>query len=225
MKTRLPLVLLAMLAAACSSKGSDDVAAAGTEELNEGHDAWGPALSLRDDTARFDGRPAGGWYVTPVHATLLPSGKVLVSGWGRAQADRCAFPEGSRAHGETFVLDPAALAGANAPADMGVVSIDEHPDETPGWTNGVLYCAGHIPLNGGVLYTGGARYQSLGVRGLEAEVGLSSARVFDPASGRDAEAGGVDAGWSPSGDDQESARARSHRQARLALVPDEHQAR
>ena len=164
----------------------------GTSEAanTAGKDAWGPALSLRDDTPTWDGRPGAGWYVTPIHASLLPDGRVLLTGWGRAQPDRCAFPEGSRAHGTSFVLDPADLATRAGPGTVSITPLDEVAEQTPGWTKDVLYCAGHVPTSGGVLYTGGARYQDLGVRGHEAEVGLSSARVFDYASGQFRRLGG-----------------------------------
>jgi len=181
------LALLALGAplatAGCSAADADGEVGEAESAANQGQDSWGPSLSLRDDTARTANRPAGGWYVTPIHATLMPSGKLLVTGWGRAQADRCMFPEGSRSHGATFVLDPAALAGKVAPGDLPVAPIDEQAEQTPGWTPDVLYCVGHVPTKGGILYTGGSRYQELGVRGREAEVGLSSARVFDYGTG------------------------------------------
>ncbi len=154
------------------------------EELTRAvKDGWGPSLSLRESTSSLPGAPPGGFYVTPIHATLLPSGELLITGWGRAAPDRCTFPEGSRSHGSTFILDPAALAARATPGDLSISPIDERPEQTPGWTPDVLYCVGHVPTRGGVLYTGGSRYQDLGVRGHEAEVGLSSARMFDPATG------------------------------------------
>jgi len=40
-----------------------------------------------------------------------------------------------------------------------------------------------VPTKNGVLYTGGARYRDLGIRGQEAEVGITSARMFDYETG------------------------------------------
>ncbi|CAN5924925.1 hypothetical protein BH11MYX4_BH11MYX4_36620 [soil metagenome] len=189
-----PLVLLACVAAACgpSAESTEGIGASSDAFSQGGTEAWGPSLALRDDTATFAGRPAGGWFVTPIHITLLPDGKLLTTGWGRAQLDRCQFPEGSRAHGETFVLDPEGIAARATAGTLGITPINElvtqdfrlRPGDDPQlWTPEVLYCAGHTPTSGGVLYTGGARYQFLGERNREVEVGISSARIFDYATG------------------------------------------
>ena len=51
---------------------------------------WGPLSLLRDTTNTFPtGKPSGGWYVTPIHAMLLPDGKVLISGFSRKGASGC----------------------------------------------------------------------------------------------------------------------------------------
>lgn len=191
MKTkRMAVALLGLgVVTGCRASGGDE---ASSEAFNtEGKDAWGPSLALRDTTATFGGGPAGGWYVTPIHATLLPNGQVLVTGWGRAQLDRCAFPEGSRAHGTSMLLDPVALAARATPGEVMVVPLDEQTTQTQGWTKDVLYCAGHVPTKSGVLYTGGARYQDLGSRGHEAEVGITSARLFEYGSSQFRRLGGV----------------------------------
>lgn len=70
-------------------------------------------------------KPEGGWYVAPIHATLLPEGKVLLTGWGRRWHDSCGFTrdslqgrfdryEGGRNHGTSLVLDPKDLTEALA---------------------------------------------------------------------------------------------------------------
>ena len=72
-------------------------------------DSWGPVVELRDDTQSWpDGKPAGGWWVTPIHATLLPSGNILITGWGRRDRTECA-QGGTRKHGTSFLLDPDML--------------------------------------------------------------------------------------------------------------------
>lgn len=192
----LSFVLLGSIIAACGTSGesSDDEPGASSSAFSQGGiEAWGPSLALRDDTGTFAGRPAGGWFVTPIHITLMPDGKLLTTGWGRAQLDQCQFPEGSRAHGETFVLDPTAIAARSVPGTLAVTPIDEkvtqdfrlRPGDDPLlWTPEVLYCAGHTPTAGGILYTGGARYQFLGERNREVEIGISSARMFDYATGQ-----------------------------------------
>ena len=74
-------------------------------------DGWGPLIELRDDTNTWpDGKPAGGWWVTPIHATLLPSGNILITGWGRRDRTECA-QGGTRKHGTSFLLDPDTLIG------------------------------------------------------------------------------------------------------------------
>jgi hypothetical protein len=136
--------------------------------------SWSPIVELRDDSDRFAaGKPAGGWYVTPIHANLLADGRVLVTGWGRRDHDHCQTG-GSRRNGTSFLLDPGLVTSG---------SLRLNPlDEQPGTPGDVLYCAGHAPLaDGRVLFTGGARYQDLGGAN-EMEFGLEYARLFDPAA-------------------------------------------
>jgi hypothetical protein len=135
-------------------------------------DAWGPLVSLRDDTAMFPSdKPVGGWWVTPIHATLLPSGKVLVTGWGRRDRDSC-FAGGTRRNGVSYILDPDDLTTSS----LNVTPIDEAGSPS----SDVLYCAGHTPIaDGRVLYAGGSRYEALG-QPTQLEQGLNYARLFDP---------------------------------------------
>src|SRR5262245_57896907 len=73
-------------------------------------DTWGPLVELKDDTDTFaEDKPAGGWWVTPIHANLLADGKVLITGWGRRDHDHCMH-HGTRKNGTSFLLDPDALS-------------------------------------------------------------------------------------------------------------------
>jgi hypothetical protein len=138
---------------------------------------WGPLVELRDDSDRWPvDKPAGGWWVTGMHANLLADGRVLITGWERRDRDTCGF-RGTRRHGVSFLLDPAT--------DLDAPTFHLQPLDERGRDEDVLYCSGHAPLaDGRVLYTGGARYVRLGEGpGAEEEYGLDYARVFDPAGG------------------------------------------
>jgi hypothetical protein len=177
----LAAVALAALVA-CASSTTDDASAEDSNLTSQGE--WGGQVSLRDRTTRDPDMPTpdGGWYVTPIHATLLPSGRIFVSGWSRAAKDSCTFPDGSRRNGASFVLDPAAvtvLAGA-APRTLAIAPLDERNPPTPPWRK-VLYCAGHAPVVVGgetaILLTGGSRYLNLGEPSREVEEGLRTAHL------------------------------------------------
>jgi len=139
---------------------------------------WGPVASLRDDTDTHTGsKPAGGWYVTPIHAVLRArDGKVVISGTGRIGQASC---NGStqRGYGLTWVLDPAELDALKDGATLQVKPVDEKASD-PG--HHVLYCSGQIPLaDGRVLYVAGTNYPNV-LPNNNPELGLDYARIFDP---------------------------------------------
>jgi hypothetical protein len=162
--------------------GSAAVPSPGTSESSVvSSGAWGAQVSLRDaKTVDPDvERPEGGFYVTPIHTTLLPNGKIFITGWSRTAKDSCLFPEGSRRNGASFVLDPAQF-DVSAPMTLDIDPLDEKLTPEPPWKK-VLYCAGHAPVvvNGesGILLTGGSRYLNLGEPNREIEEGLRSAHI------------------------------------------------
>lgn len=176
------LVLLVAAPAACSSTA--DEADSNEAAQTSGKAEWGGQVSLLD-TVTKDPKvptPAGGWHVTPIHATLLPSGKIFVTGWSRVAADSCDFPDGSRRNGASFVLDPKDIVvpAGSAPRTLEIKPLDENLPVTAPWKK-VLYCAGHTPVVIGdetaVLLTGGSRYLFLGDRAREIEEGLRSAHL------------------------------------------------
>jgi len=140
---------------------------------------WGAIANLRDDTAtNTANKPAGGWYVTPIHAVLRPrDGKITVTGTKRIGQDSCSGTT-SRNYGVSFVLNPADLdAGADG-ATLQVKPIDEKPKAA----SQVMYCSGHVPLaDGRIFYVAGTDYPRM-LPIVSPELGLDYTRIFDPAT-------------------------------------------
>lgn len=163
--------------------------------------AWTAMVELKDETKTFLGgaghlrplRPDGGWWVTPIHATLLTDGNVLINGWSRAKEisceDRPGFVHDGRQNGTSFILDPNQIDHPNS-NPLRVLPINEDPRPkavTSELTPDVLYCSGHVPLaDGRILFTGGAEYKNLDdnnnpvLAQKQDEFGLNYARLFDP---------------------------------------------
>ena len=163
----------------------DDVGVTGDEELIAAVDlanGWGPVSLLRDNTTTFPtGKPTGGWYVTPIHVTLRPDGKVLVTGFSRKAASGCTSGATGtqRENGMTWLLDPAALDSA---ADMSTLLTTPINEQNLDPGRDVLYCAGHSPLaDGRVFFTAGTRYTD-GLPDSNPERGLRYSRIFGGTS-------------------------------------------
>ena len=79
------------------------------DERHELIGSWTPMVKLRDNSDTWPGRkPEGGWWVTAVHATLLPDGKVIFVGTSRID-ERRVFTGHDQKHtsmenGISFVL-------------------------------------------------------------------------------------------------------------------------
>jgi hypothetical protein len=159
----------------------DDVSVVPGPELIQSHlGPWGHISAIRDDTATFSGRPAGGWYVTPIHVTLRPKdGKVLVTGFGRKGQLNCTGAT-QREVGETWLLDPAQLDALEGNT-LFVTPINEQNLDT---THHVLYCAGHAPMTDGrIFFPGGTDYTAPGgLPDSSPELGLKYSRLYDPGS-------------------------------------------
>jgi cytochrome c peroxidase len=140
---------------------------------------WGPIATLRDDTdAHAGNKPAGGWYVTPIHAVLRArDGKVVITGTGRIGQDSCNGTT-QRAYGVTFVLDPARLDAIDDGTTLLVQPIVEQARDNE--DRHVLYCSGQIPLpDGRIFYVAGTDYPRI-LPISSPELGLDYSRVFDP---------------------------------------------
>ena len=54
--------------------------------------SWGALRTIRDNTNTWlEGKPEGGWWVSLVHATLLPNGDIIATGMSRRAERDCFF--------------------------------------------------------------------------------------------------------------------------------------
>jgi hypothetical protein len=149
----------------------DDVRVTG-EFIYDQANPWGPLIDIRDDSNVFPtGKPAGGWYVAAIHATLRPSdGRVLISGWSRKGVASCDSGSSSE-NGTSWILDPNVAA----PPTLFIAPLNEQPKVAP---DDVLYCSGHVMLPGErVLYVGGSHHP--GGFPFTSERGLNYGRIFN----------------------------------------------
>ncbi|KAI8916758.1 hypothetical protein DFJ77DRAFT_353894 [Powellomyces hirtus] len=151
--------------------------------------AWSPSVDLID-TSNFhsQGKPAEGWYVTTIHATLLKNGQIYLVGWDRRDYIRCAKPDGTRKHGVSFVINASDIMKAGtAPRPQNgrnpTLTIPTPIPDRRIHDADTLYCSGQVTLaDGRVFVVGGASYQNLGMQN-EVEVGVAYARIYNPETG------------------------------------------
>jgi fibronectin type 3 domain-containing protein len=161
----------------------DDVGVTGdvTIALVDAAHGWGPVSLLRDDTNTFaTGKPSGGWYVTPIHVTLRPDGKVLVGGFSRKGVSGCSGST-QRENGMTWLLDPTVLDSAADNSTLLTTPINEQNLDP---VHDVLYCAGHSPMaDGRIFLAAGTRYTDPGgLPDSNPERGLRYSRIFNGTS-------------------------------------------
>jgi fibronectin type 3 domain-containing protein len=156
----------------------DDIGVSGapTIFLVDNAHGWGPVSLLRDNTNTFsNGKPSGGWYVTPIHVNLRPDGKVLVSGFSRKGASNCSGTT-QRQNGMTWLLDPSVLDSAADNSTLFTTPINEQSLDP---VHDVMYCAGHSTMaDGRVFFTAGTRYPST-LPDSSPERGIRYSRIFD----------------------------------------------
>ena len=162
----------------------DDVTVTGPDDFLFSLDTangWGALSLIRDNTNTFtNGKPSGGWFVTPIHANLRASdGKVLITGFSRKGNASCTSTQ-VRQNGMTWILDPAVVDSAADNSTMLVTPINEQNRDT---AHDVLYCAGHSTLpDGRVFFTAGTRYVDK-LPDTSPERGLRYSRMWNPATG------------------------------------------
>ena len=121
-------------------------------------DAWSSKVTWRTDA---------GWYAAPIHATLMPDGRILFIGSARDTEDP-TLP--NQSEGFIFMMTPTP-AGQPVPAETTVspmsLPYDDPGTFTPPWyTVDDLTCAGHTLTGDGKFFSAGG-----------------TAARFDPATG------------------------------------------
>lgn len=123
------------------------------------------------------------WYPTPIHAALLPNGKVLLIGWARRVADPI---DNARRTTCVFTMAPTPLGQAvpiHKNVDAMHVPVDVPVTNPAPWFVGDdLSCAGHTLTSDGTFFSaGGSRSFGSFLDGDFNMVGLPYAMTYDGA--------------------------------------------
>src|SRR4051812_28503531 len=126
-----------------------------------------------------------GWYEAPVHAALLPDGRVMMFGVGR---ETWPSTDGTHWRRAAWVVTPTPL-GTALPASTVPLQVTEPVDIDQGTYNGLivkddLFCAGTtLTADGKVFVAGGTRAYIVPSTGAPAvTLGLTYETMFDPKS-------------------------------------------
>ena len=148
---------------------TDDASAATTGSIPDG---WSPRIRLRSPD---------GWFAAPIHATLMPDGRVHFIGFERIIEDP-SIPTVERK--ATFMIDPTPL-GAPVPFDHTVTPLVTPLDSNndfidPFIVDDSLFCSGHtLTADGKLFIAGGTRLiLDTGTNNLFT-FGLSYSTLFD----------------------------------------------
>jgi len=138
-------------------------------------DGWSPKVRLRSQD---------GWFAAPIHATLMPDGRVHFIGFDRMVEDP-AVPSVERK--ATFIITPTPL-GAPTPVDHTVTPLVTPLDSNnefidPFLVDDSLFCSGHtLTADGRLFIAGGTRLiLDTGTNDLFT-FGLSYSTMFDGVS-------------------------------------------
>jgi len=156
--------------------GSDGATSNALNPATLAPDAWAPITTLRT--------PSGG-YASPVHAMLLPDGRVMIV--GLAKPDPGTLIEAGGTTPAAFVLTPQPV-GAPTPAELTIVPIDQ-PLDARNWVSGDwvvnddLLCMGQALTADGKVFTAGGTRSIENIATNQRYVqGLSYATTFDGAT-------------------------------------------
>lgn len=171
--------------------GAGGAAPAAGVDLPTTPDRWSPKVTLRTPE---------GWYASPVHATTLPDGRLLLFGLQRNQDPPQATSTGKKA---AWLLDPGSPTD-QLPAEITVEEIQEpvdvHGVQAGEWyVEEDLYCAGHTLTSDGKVFTTGGNRRFYRSNGDIFTFGIEYSTRFDPATDTWTRLPGTSKGTSPDG--------------------------